>query len=175
MVDIGLIRLKRGVDVAGTRAKMAAALPSDVAVLTKEGFLEREKSFFASSLPVGFFFRTSVIVGLIVGAVIVYQILYSDVSEHLSEYATVKSFGYADRYLFWVVLQQALILSVLGFPPGVLLSWAIYEMARSATLLPIHMTWSQVVGVYILTVTMCALAGALAVRKLRQADPADIF
>jgi putative ABC transport system permease protein len=175
MVDIGLIRLKPGVEVEATRAKIAATLPRDVEVLTRQGFLDREKEFFGSSLPVGFFFRTSVIVGLIVGAVIVYQILYSDVSEHLSEYATVKSFGYPDRYLFWVVLQEALILSVLGFPPGVLLSWGVYEIARSATLLPIRMTWTQVAAVYLLTVTMCALAGALAVRKLRQADPADVF
>jgi len=175
MVDVGLIRLKPGVDVAATRDKIAAALPEDVAVLTRQDFLDREKNFFGSSLPVGFFFRTSVLMGLIVGAVIVYQILYSDVSEHLSEYATVKAIGYSDRYLFWVVLQEALILSVLGFPPGVLLSWGVYAIARSATLLPIRMTLIQVVAVYLLTVTMCALAGALAMRKLRQADPADIF
>jgi putative ABC transport system permease protein len=143
--------------------------------LTHQAFLEREKAFFGSSLPVGFFFRTSLLVGLIVGSVIVYQILYSDVSEHLSEYATVKAIGYSDRYLFGVVVQEALILSVLGFPPGVLLSWGVYKIASSATLLPIRMTLTQVGAVYLLTVVMCVLAGALAVRKLRQADPVDVF
>jgi putative ABC transport system permease protein len=175
MANVGLIRLKPGVNAATARDKIAAALPPDVTVLTRQGLLDREKAFFASSLPVGLFFRTSVLMGLIVGAVIVYQILYSDVSEHLSEYATVKAIGYPDRYLFWVVLQEALILSVLGFPPGVLLSWGVYEIARSATLLPIRMTLIQVAAVYLLTVTMCALAGALAMRKLQQADPVDVF
>jgi putative ABC transport system permease protein len=175
IADIGLIRLKPGIDVAAARQQVAAVLPKDVEVLTREGLLTREKAFFGSALPVGFFFRASVLVGLIVGAVIVYQILYSDVSEHLSEYATVKAIGYRDRYLFGLVLKQALVLSVLGFPPGVLLSLAVYRIARAATLLPIEMSWTQVASVYLLTVAMCALAGILALQKLRQADPVDVF
>jgi putative ABC transport system permease protein len=175
IVDLGLIKLKPGADAEATRAKIAAALPDDVTVLTRSGLLEREKKFFGSSLPVGFFFLTSVLMGLIVGAVIVYQILYSDVSEHLSEYATVKALGYSDWYLFWVVLEEALILSVLGFPPGLLLSLGVYQIARSATLLPITMTLLRIGFVYLLTLVMCGLAGALAMRRLQYADPADIF
>jgi putative ABC transport system permease protein len=175
IVDLGLIKLKPGADAEATRVKIAAALPDDVTVLTRSGLLEREKKFFGSSLPVGFFFLTSVLMGLIVGAVIVYQILYSDVSEHLSEYATVKALGYSDWYLFWVVLEEALILSVLGFPPGLLLSLGVYQIARSATLLPITMTLLRIGFVYLLTLAMCGLAGALAMRRLQYADPADIF
>jgi putative ABC transport system permease protein len=175
IADLGLIRLRPGADLASTRAQVEAALPHDVTVLTRQGLMNREKAFFGSSLPVGLFFRTSVLVGLIVGAVIVYQILYSDVSEHLSEYATVKAIGYRDRYLFGVVLQEALILSILGFPPGVLLAWLVEWIAASATLLPIQMSWTEVGAVYLLTASMCAAAGALAVRKLQQADPVDIF
>jgi putative ABC transport system permease protein len=124
---------------------------------------------------VGFLFGTSVIVGLFVGAVIVYQILYSDVSVHVPEYATIKAIGYPDRYLSWVVLQESLILSILGFPPGVVLSWIVCQIARSATLLLIQMTVQQMATVYLLTAATCAFAGALAVRRLREADPVDIF
>lgn len=175
IVDIGLIKLKPGVEPAAARERIAAALPPDVTVLTRQGLMDREREFFSSSLPVGFFFRTSVLVGLIVGAVIIYQILYSDVSEHLAEYATVKAIGYPNRYLFRLVLQEALILSVLGFPPGVLLSQGVYQIARAATFLPIRMTLNQIAAVYLLTVAMCIVAGVLAVGKLRQADPAEIF
>lgn len=175
IVDIGLIKLKPGVDAESERTALAAALPDDVTVLTRPALLEREKRFFGSSLPVGFFFGSSVLLGLIVGAVIVYQVLYSDVSEHLSDYATVKALGYSDLHLFGIVLQETLILSVLGFPPGLLVSLGVYEFARSATLLPIRMTILRVVAMYLMTVAMCVLAGALAMRKLRQADPADIF
>ncbi len=175
IADVGLIRLRPGIDVVAARDKLSAILPRDVTVLTHAQFLDREKQFFSASLPVGFFFRMSVLVGLIVGAVIIYQILYSDVSEHLSEYATIKAIGYPDRYLFGVVLQQAIILSIMGFPPGLLLSYLIYSIAQSATMLPVRMTLPQVGTVYLLTVVMCGLAGALAMRKLRQADPADVF
>ena len=175
IADLGLIQLRPGVDVTAVRNRIQAALPGDVTVLTRQGLLDREKNFFGSSLPVGLFFRTSVLVGLIVGAVIVYQILYSDVTEHLSEYATVKAIGYPDRYLFGVVLQEALLLSILGFPPGILVAWLVERIAHSATFLPIHMSWMQVGTVYLLTASMCAAAGALAMRKLQQADPVDVF
>jgi len=174
-VDVGLIKLRPGADAEATRAKLAAMLPPDVTVVTKQGLLDREKAFFDASLPVGFFFRMSVIIGLVVGIVIVYQILFNDVSERLPEYATLKAIGYSDRYLFMIVLQQALILSVLGFIPGVLLSAGAYEIARAGTLLPIRMTLLRIVVVYILTAGMCTASGLLAMRKLRSADPADIF
>ena len=174
-VDVGILRLRPGADLNQTRGAVAAVLPRDVTVLTRAQFLEREQTFFGSSLPVGFFFGTSVLVGLIVGAVIVYQILYSDVTEHLPEYATVKAVGYPDRYLFGVVLRESLILSALGFPPGVLLSWIVYQIAQSVTLLPIRMTFSQLAIVYLLTAAMCALAGILAVQRLRRADPVEVF
>jgi putative ABC transport system permease protein len=175
IVDVGLIKLKPGFDAEAVRAKIAATLPPDVLVLTKQGFLDREKDYWGASLPIGFIFRISMLMGLIVGAVIVYQILYSDVSEHLSEYATLKAIGYSTGYLFSVVLQEALILSVLGFFPGILLAEGVYTIARRATVLPIQMTLLRVVVVYILTAAMCTISGAFAVRKIRSADPAEIF
>src|SRR5262249_13716409 len=111
-VDIGVIRLKAGTDPVATQRKIAAALPADVTVLTKEGLLDREKAFFGASLPIGFFFQMSVIIGVVVGAVIVYQILFNDVLEHLPEYATLKAIGFSNRYLFGIVLQKALTLSL---------------------------------------------------------------
>jgi putative ABC transport system permease protein len=174
-VDVGVIRLKPGVDPESTQRRIAAALPSDVTVLTKQGLLNREKAFFGASLPIGFFFLMSVIIGLVVGAVIVYQILYSDVLERLPEYATLKAIGFSNGYLFRIVLQQALILSILGFIPGLLLSVGVYEIARLGTMLPIRLTVLRLLLVYFLTVVMCTTSGLLAMRKLRHADPADIF
>ena len=113
--------------------------------------------------------------GLIVGAVIVYQILYSGVSEHLSEFATLKAIGYSDRRLYWVVLQEALLLSVIGFVPGVLLSIGVYRIVQTATVLPVQMTLARLIVVYILVALMCIGSGLFAVRRLRSADPAEIF
>jgi putative ABC transport system permease protein len=113
--------------------------------------------------------------GFIVGTVIVYQILYSDVSDHLSEYATLKAMGYTDAYLLLVVFQEALILAILGYIPGFSISLLVYAGARNATLLPMFMSIGRAILVLALTVLMCFFSGAIAVRKLRAADPADIF
>jgi putative ABC transport system permease protein len=175
VADVGLIKLKPGTDPEVALAELKAMLPADVTVLTKQGLLNREKDFWSRSLPLGFILRASLVMGLIVGAVIVYQILYSGVSEHLSEFATLKAIGYSDRRLYWVVLQEALLLSVIGFVPGVLLSIGVYRIVQTATVLPVRMTLARLIVVYILVALMCIGSGLFAVRRLRSADPAEIF
>ncbi len=174
-IEVGLITLKPGVDAQRVKKNLVANLPKDVRVLTKQEFVDFEQEHWASSTPIGFIFSLGVMMGFIVGAIIVYQILYTDVSEHLAEYATLKAMGYTDFYLLGVVLQEALILSVLGYLPGFTLSWGLYTLAQNATLLPISMNIFRAYGVLGLTILMCFIASALAVLKLRSADPADIF
>jgi putative ABC transport system permease protein len=105
----------------------------------------------------------------------VYQILFTDVSDHLAEYATLKAMGYRNAFLFNVVIAEAAILAVLGFIPGVILCWRLYLVAEDATHLPLTLTLPLSLKVLALTVTMCCLSGALALRKIRSADPAEIF
>lgn len=113
--------------------------------------------------------------GFIVGIVIVYQILYADVSDHLPEYATLKAMGYTNLYLLGVLTQEALLLAILGFLPGFALSFGLYQVTYAATLLPIAMTVDRAVTGLMLTIIMCSVSGAIAMRKLRSADPADVF
>jgi putative ABC transport system permease protein len=175
VIDVGLIKLKPGADPEAMRTELQALLPADVTVLTKQGLLKREKDFWSSSLPLGFILHASLVMGLIVGAVIVYQILYSGISEHLSEFATLKAIGYSDRRLFWVVLQESLLLSMIGFVPGVLLTIGVYRIVQIATVLPVRMTLVRAIVVYVLTAIMCMISGVLAVRRLRSADPAEML
>lgn len=174
-IDIGLLTLKPGADVEQVKAILQANLPNDVLILTHDELIEHEKAFWQTNSPIGFIFGLGAVIGFIVGTVIVYQILYSDVSDHLPEYATLKAMGYSDRYLINVLLQESLILAALGFMPGLLLSTGLYYIAASATLLPIGMTVSRAGLVLGLTITMCAASGVIAMRKLQAADPADIF
>jgi putative ABC transport system permease protein len=174
-IEVGLITLKPGADVEKVRSHLISGLPRDIKVLTPEGFAQIEKEYWASGTGIGFIFGLGVGVGFIVGIVIVYQILYSDVSDHLPEYATLKAMGYSDRYFLIVLLQEALLLAVLGYIPGFILSYGLYQLAFAATLLPIAMTAERAVSVLILTIVMCCVSGAVAMRKLRAADPADVF
>lgn len=173
--DVGVIQLKPGTNIEQVQAAIRAYLPKDVLVLTRREFGDREKQYWSSSTPTGFIFGFGTVIGFIVGIVIVYQILYSDVSDHLSEYATLKAMGYSDRYLVGILIQESLILAVLGFIPGFLLSTGFYVIAEAATLLPIGMTWGRATLVLLLTIAMCTASGGVALRKLQSADPADIF
>lgn len=174
-IDVGLLKLKPGANIKQVQTNLQASLPKDVLVLTLEEFTAREKAYWSDGSPIGIIFGFGAIIGFVVGIVIVYQILYSDVSEHLPEYATLKAMGYGDSYLVGIIIQESLFLAFLGFIPGFVLSAGFYYIARAATLLPIGMTLSRAVTVLILTIIMCSASGGIAIRKLQAADPADIF
>ncbi|MGH7789426.1 MAG: ABC transporter permease DevC [Candidatus Binatia bacterium] len=175
LIDVGLIRLRPGVDAPAVRDAMRASFPNDVIVLTKAEYALREQAFWDSATPIGYVFTFGVIIGCVVGGIIVYQILFADVSEHLPEYATLKALGYPNRYLFGVVLQQALILAILGYLPGLLISRGLYALATEATRLPMYMTAPLAGAVLLLTVAMCGASGAIALSRIRSADPAEVF
>jgi putative ABC transport system permease protein len=175
LIDIGVIKLQPGANTEEVIENLRSILPKDVEVLSKQELMEFEKSYWNSSTPIGFIFALGAALGFVVGTVIVYQILYSDVSEHLAEYATLKAMGYTDAYLLFVVFQEALIIAVLGYIPGFSISLIVYAGAKSATFLPIAMSMGRAILVLVLTILMCFFSGAIAVRKLRAADPADIF
>jgi putative ABC transport system permease protein len=175
LIDVGVVKLKPGANVPATIAAMEAYFPKDVRIFSKEQFVDFEKSYWQTGTSIGFIFTLGTVMGFIVGIVIVYQILYTDVADHLSEYATLKAMGYTDFYLLTVVFQEAIILSIVGFFPGMLAAVGLYTMTRNATSLPLLMTIARAVTVMILTMLMCTISGAIAVRKLRAADPADMF
>ena len=174
-ITLGLVRLKAGADPAQVRDALIQQLPNDVRVYTRDGFIEHEQHYWSTNTPVGFLFKLGVAMGLVVGLIVVYQILYNDVMENLQEYATLKAIGFTNRYLSGVVLQQGVILSILGFLPGAALTIAIYDVTAKATFLPLEMTWERLGIVYSLTAGMCVTAAALAMRPVRNVDPPDIL
>lgn len=148
---------------------------ADALVLTRDELVSREKRFWWTNTPIGFAFGAGVVLGFVVGMVICYQILASDVADHLPEYATLKAIGYTNRYLSWIVLQEALILAAAGFVPGILFTVGTYQALGALTGLPMVLTPSRFALVLALTFVMCAASGLLAVRKVKKVDPADVF
>ena len=174
-IDIGLIKLKTGADPENFKLKLQEYLPQDVQVFTKQEFINFEQNYWQTTTPIGFTFNLNVVMSFIVGAVVVYQILYTNVSEHLKEFATLKAIGYSHQYLLNIVFQQALIIGSLGYIPGLAIAIFIYKFAQQATLLPIAMTWQRAINILVATIIMCLIAGVSAVKKMKSANPADIF
>ena len=175
LINIGLVKLEPGADLHAVRDAIASELSNEVEVLTRAEFIAREIDYWNTNTPIGYVFSFGVIIGLMVGSIIVYQILFSDVSDHLQEYATLKAMGYTNAFLFGVVLQEAVILAALGFIPGLLVCLGLYRLAGDATQLPLTMTLERGIFVMLLTVAMCCVSGAIALRKIRSADPAEVF
>ncbi|MEO1623412.1 MAG: ABC transporter permease DevC [Cyanobacteria bacterium J06632_3] len=175
VISMGLIQIAPGAEVEAVQAALTAHLPQDVQVLTKEGYVDFEMEEIQSNSPIGFVFSIGSAMGFVVGVVIVYQVLSTDVNAHLAEYATFKAMGYRNRYLLGVVFEEAIILSLLGFVPSLAAGMGIYALAASVTSLPMAMTTARAIGVFVMTVGMCALSGSIATRRLQSADPADIF
>jgi len=174
-IQLGLIRLKKGSDANQVRDALAKYLPGDVLVMTRQQFVQREKDYWNSATPIGYIFAFGAIMGFVVGAIIVYQILFADVSEHLNEYATLRAIGYRNRFVSGIVLQQAVILAVLGYLPGLAIVYWLYGKAAAATNLPLYITQERALTVFLMTLAMCAISAMMAVRKVRRLDPADVF
>lgn len=174
-VDAGLVRVAEGADPEVVRKALAAALPNDVRVFTMAEFIAQEESFWLDATPIGTVFFIGLIVGFVVGVIICYQILHTLMSMYIREFATLKAMGYKNAYFMWVVLQQSLFLSILGFIPGLIVSLFLYnELARRTGLLLV-MTPGRAGIVLACTMAMCFVSGCLTVRKVLAADPAELF
>ena len=174
-IDFGFIKLEPGQDAAQVQARIREVIPQDVRVLTREEFMDLEVEYWNKTTPIGYIFAFGAVMGLIVGLIIVYQILFADVQDHLKEYATLKAMGYTHGYLRGVVLQESVILAVLGYLPGMAVAHLVFTRGADATRLPLEMSIESALGVFVLTVAMCTGSGVLALRKLRAADPAEVF
>ncbi|MGL4881345.1 MAG: ABC transporter permease DevC, partial [Waterburya sp.] len=175
LIDLGIIILKPNANQQEVQANLVANLSQDVQVIAPTELIALEKKYWDLRTPIGFIFKIMVFMGFIVGVGITYQVLYSNISNHLVAYATLKAIGFTDNYLLKAVFQQAFILAVLGYLPGIFLSILLYSIAKDATHLPVIMTSNKVIEVFISIFLMCTISGTLAVQKLRSVDPAEIF
>ncbi len=174
-IDLGVIKLHPGISVTQTQIELGNQLNEFINIFTYEELLQHEMDYWANMAPIGFIFGFGTIMGLVVGLVIVYQILFTDIANLRNEFATLKAMGYEHGYFIRVVFASAFFLAVLGFIPGYALSIGLYQLAESQIFMPMPMTFSKGATVFMFILSMCALAGFLAIRKLRVANPADMF
>jgi len=173
-VGVGVLTLSPGSDLAQVQQQLQSSLPDSIKVVTKAELVQIEKDGWAQD-PSGKVLGFGAVMGFIVGVIVVYQVLYTDVTDHLPEYATLKAMGYSNRRLIEVVLFEAMLLALLGFVPGFGASIGVYQLLTWLTKIPVSMRLGVASQVFLLTVVMCMFSGIVAMRKLSKADPADIF
>ncbi len=171
-----LVNVSPGIAPQSVVDRLREAIPEkDVIIRTVEEAAAADEAYQTTERPVGVIFGFGVIIGVLVGLIIVYQVLSTDVADHLSEYATLKAVGYKQSFFLSIVFEEALILAVFGFIPGVLFAFGLYDLLTTATGLPVVMTGTRAVAVLLGTSAMCLASGAIATRRLAGANPADLF
>jgi putative ABC transport system permease protein len=174
-IELGLIKLVPGSNPRHAATELRQLLPPDVEVLTKQEYRDKEQAFLAESTPIGYVFNLGTIMGFLVGAIICYQILFTDITNQLPQFATLRAIGYSDWTVALVVLQQAVGLSAISFVPGLIASRMLYALVAAITGLPLQMSLARGAVVLGLTTSMCVIAGAIAVRKAIALAPADLY
>ncbi|MEM8865476.1 MAG: FtsX-like permease family protein [Planctomycetota bacterium] len=175
VVDIGVVRVADGQKPSEVRKRIAARVGNGVEVYTRRELKDRETSFWKKNTPIGVVFWAGKVIGFVVGVVICYQVIFSDISDHMPEFATLKAMGYGADYFTRLIVTEGLWLAIMGFVPGALVSWALYIWLGEKTGLQMDMTLGVLGLVLASTVVMCVISGLLAVRKLLNADPANLF
>jgi len=174
-VELGLIKIDPATNLQRIQEDMRKEFAQDLLVLTREEIIAMERYYWLEGTPVGFVFGLGTVMGFIVGTIICYQVLFTDILNRLQQFATIKAIGYSNRYLVGTVVRQSLILAVLGFLPGLLLSQVIYHIISRLLHLPMNLGEVQVILVLGLTLVMSAGSGLIAARKILDADPAELF
>ncbi|NSX56882.1 FtsX-like permease family protein [Parasulfitobacter algicola] len=170
------VKVAPGQDLLSVRQDLEAQYdPTETLTRSIEEALADEVMVQTVEAPIGIIFGFGAVMGVFVGLVIVYQVLSTEVSDHIREYATLKAVGYRNRFFSSIVLEQAAILGICGFVPGALLATVLYGMISGATGLPMVMEQARLTNVLIGTLVACAFSGLLAARRLRAAEPAELY
>lgn len=170
------LTLEPGADRAAVTQSLSLTLPSSDSVARPVSeMITKDQKFQTTQRPIGVVFGFGIIIGALVGVIIVYQVLATDVADHLKEYATFKAIGYRQGFFLGIIFEEAGILAALGFVPGVTLSLGLYALVAKGTGLALAMSWERAGGVLGATFAMCALSGAVATRRLAKANPAELF
>ena len=168
-----LVKVAPGAPIEDVRHALAARL-SNVDVVTRTEFSRMTRFYWMFTTGAGVAVLLAALLGLVVGVVVVAQTIYATTMDHIREYGTLKAMGATNRYLYGVIIQQAVISAVLGYALGMVASWFVVrgsEKGGAAILLPPEMA----VGMLGLTILMCVCAAAVSINTVTRIDPAMVF
>jgi putative ABC transport system permease protein len=175
IVNLGAIRLKAGVDPARAAGDLQGLAGAGTRIFTRQELDAHETAYWTTRTSVGIIFGSGLLISLVVGIMIVYQIVSTQVGQQLPQFATLKAIGYRDRSLTATVSAMSLLIVIAGFIPALAAALGLYSLIRQETLLPVMMTEMRLLAVFAAALGMAVISALLSVWVLRRADPADVF
>jgi putative ABC transport system permease protein len=169
-----LVKAEPGQDLQALKTQLEATLPG-ITAYTREELAKKIQDFWQKRTGVGFVLSLGAVVGIFVGMIVVAQILYASVADHIKEFGTLKAMGAPDRVLYSVILEQAFWMAILGYVPGIALCFGVASWASATQGILILITPVSTVGVFFLTLVMCGGSAFFAIQKVTRVDPAIVF
>jgi len=174
-VNYGLVTLKSGANLDAAARAIRAALPADTQVFTRAELESREVSYWTTRTATGLIFGSGLIVSVIVGIMVLYQTLATQISRQLPQFATLKAIGYTNRYLDAIVTIESVLMMLVAFVPAFGAALAVYSVVRQQTLLPLSLSLANFSIVFAAVLVMAGISAFLSLGALRRADPAEVF
>ncbi len=174
-INMGLVRVAPEGDVRAVAEHLRALLPADTRVFTRKEFFAHEQARWTRATSAGLIFGFGAAVAMLVGVVITYQMLATQITRDLPRFATLKAIGYGDGALVSMVVGVSLLMAAIAYPLAAGASFFVYDGVRAVTRLPVEMTMERLALVFTAVTGMAAGSALLATRRLLQADPADNF
>jgi putative ABC transport system permease protein len=174
-VNFGLVTLKPGADPDAVARELQTVLPTDTQVFTRPELASHEVSYWTTRTGTGLIFGSGLIVAFVVGIMVLYQTLATQITRQLPQFATLKAIGYSNGFLNAIVLIEAVLVMLIAFVPALGAALGIYAVIRAQTLLPVAMSSTEFGGVLAATLLMSVISALLSLGRLRRADPAEIF
>lgn len=173
-VCIGLVKVD-GASAEEVAELLNRRLPDDVLAMTRKDLEAREETHWVRHTATGEIFGFGVVVSMVVAGVVIFQVLSSDIRNHLSEYATLKAMGYTNAFLGRVVVRQSLIYSVSAYVLAIPLGIASYALTEYFVQIPMHLTAANLLYVFALTVATGWISARISISKVYSASPADLY
>jgi putative ABC transport system permease protein len=168
-----LVKAKPGVDIGSLKRRLAAAVPG-VDVYTNNEMVRRTQAYWVFRTGAGISTLIGAVLGLLVGLVVVAQTIYAATVDHIREFGTLKAMGAKNRYIYRVIIEQALLSAFMGYVVAITACLLIVHgnaNGTTAILLPPEM----VAGTLVLSAAMCVAASVISIRKVMTIDPALVF
>jgi putative ABC transport system permease protein len=169
-----LVQPEAGVELSTLRERLEREL-NQVDVYTQEELIQKTQTYWQQRTGIGLILGLGTVVGIIVGIVVVSQILYSSVSDHIREFGTLKAMGASAGMIYRVIIEQALWMAILGYLPAMMICLALARWINwnQGTLLLI--TPTSAIAIFVITIIMCIGSAIFAIQKVNRVDPAIVF
>jgi putative ABC transport system permease protein len=117
---------------------------------------------------------STALMGLIIGTIIVGQTIYASTIEHIKEFGTLKAIGATNGDIYRIIIEQALIIALVGFATGMIISKLALNITKKAGL-EAYLPWEVLAALFIITVAMCVGSSVVSIFKITKLDPALVF